>query len=901
MPRVSFYFIFFICFFATPHVPAQAESRPEAEQSKQQDAAENIQALISATEVAYQLRKNYGISGSVSLSKTLWQILNSYSNQQQAQNLWQSAINTVTNLPKEEAQSEPLTFDSRYHFGQILIHATHGMNSANWNNNLTGTRVTKASLKAFFDSFDDLTIYLQLEDVWQILLADIAKQETIQWDEVFLKSLNLFSQEPTEEKKALPKVPKKRTKNTQQKQKLDFSVFLRQWHNSDNKNELLAKLLAHNSVKSSTHRYFIHTMLQYLLEKKNQHFLAASLSWFSFSQQLYDHEPHYSTEQIKLIAAFLEIEDTWFLAHEAELLAVDMQLPAKIESNFHRLKAVFSQHEGDLNLNNDNEPHFSHLFELLLPSLDKYMHSPFRKEIMQNLEVCFNISEESLPLPQVPIEQDQFEGCLKEMFYAANDKAKSRELAGSLVKIDTQAALDRALKLPPWQNININYANNAKENCLQDSMQLVNPFEWSLAAESIIWFADRWPAYMQIYPHPNEMAEVIKNGQSLLDEPPCLEAQPDKILQDNFQQISQAWQNTKALSKKVVDEFMRNNLRVGSDIDLLGDMNSQSTYRVKDSKIAACDVQNACGVHLKLESSRALYALFPNHLLVADQLQMGSLKLCYDDVGWEKRRSAPTHLDNDNVANYYGHFSFSLKGYYDEKLVFERKITDKEEYLYLFAENSPIVQDTYCPLPIVGKKIPTKLKRGTFGLVPNRLTFLTASRVNETKIMQGNWQKGAEWINEILRDTALVVTENKLENLQAEVQQTYQLKAKQLQDTIYKSLLNRISTKSKAQQELYASFATMQRLTKKLYANIYLLKMNQLLNNDAIFGMFFGINRIFDAKTVQEFYENQNNISLLFSAIDKNIEKNSIRWNEWHNNLSKPYIANIIYRLSLIY
>ena len=898
MPKFALILLYSVAFLLSSSALSQDNAKEiESTDTVETEPLNTFENLIPVDKVVYQLRKNYGVSGSVLLTKTLWQILSSYSNQKQAQNVWQTAINNITSIDTG-GNELTLSLDSRYTFGQILSQFTHGMNLVDWNTNRNELKVSKSQLNDFFTENDDLSIYLNLNHVWRILLLDIAKQENIQWDQVFLKSLDLFADEQMIiDKKNSNKDSVKKNEKAEKQEINSFFMYINQWQTSKDKNALLANMFESFRLDDSYGYYFHQTIIQFLIEKHKQHYLSASLSWFAISQQLYLYKTQFQKEDVENIKTFVENQDTWFLSHESDLLAANTKLPELVEKNFHGLKA-FLVNKTEVN---DFELELITIYHLLIPNFSKYIASPYRREIMQNLEVCFNISDEYAPFPQLPIEKEQFYGCINDMFDAANNRSTSQELAYPLVKVDTQAALDRALKLPPWQNINVTYATIAKDSCLSDNMRIPNPFEWSMAAESLLWFSDRWPAFMKLYPQGNNVNKVIAGGQQIVAKLNCLEETPKKILNEGFQQISQSWQNSKAMIDKVVDEFAQENLRKGSDIDLLGTIETQSNYRVEDMKIEACNIQNACGVHLELESSRALFGLFPKHLVVADQLKMGSLKLCYDNVGWEQRRPASTHLDNDNVSNYFGHFSFSLKGFYDDEKVFERKIIDKEEYLYLFAENSEDVLNTYCPLEIVGKKISTKLERGTFGLVPNRLTFLTASRVKESDIMSGNWLKGNEWNDKILTDAANSIYENKLTGLNSDVQQVYQAKAKLLQDVIYKTLLNKFDASSQVQTELYNEFATMQRSVKQLYATNYLLQMNQLMSNDKVHGLFFGEDRIFDAKIIEEYYTNQNNINVLIKAMDENLNKNKILWNELSNNLSYSYVSNIIYRLKSIY
>ena len=843
--------------------------------------------LISVNQVVLQLRKTYGVDGSVLLSKTLWQILISYSNQQQAQNVWQTAISHVTGLNTIDSNMSLSVVNSQYSSGQVLARYTNGMTTEKWNKNRGIFKITKKNIYDFFKLADDLSIYLQLNEVWEVLLIDIAKQEDIQWNDVFLNSLNLFDEDNEARQEDLPT-----------KQNIDANGFfaaIGSWQDSENKKIALADLVQYVESQDQSGVFYYQAIIRFILNKSKQHYMATSQSWFAVAEQLYLRKAHLEQVELQAVNQFIEENDTWFLSKEQQLLAIDEKLPQWVESSIHQLKTYYATESVVTDIDGQIT-----VYQMIEAHVKKYMATPFRQKIHNDLEVCLNISEEFAPYPQQPIDDKQFKGCINDMVIAATQEASVRELSGSLTKIDTEQALDRALRLPSWQIINILYANVAQDDCLDDSHQLVNPFEWTLAAESLLWFVDRWPAYMHSYPQNSQISKIIRQGEHLIESHPCLEKPEWEILDAHFTQIVQSWENVKNQIKQLVTEFRQDNLTNGSDIDLLENAEKQSNYRVEDVTIMACDPQQSCGVHVELESSRALFGLFPNHLLVADQLKLGSLKLCYDNVGWENIRSAPTHLKNDSVANYFGNFSFSLKGFYDEELIFERKLTDKQEYLYLFAENSEKVLETSCPLSIVGDKISTQLKGGTYGLVPNRLTFLTASRANESKILQSNWSAGEEWRDKITTPEALLVSSNELLEMSADIQQAYQLKAADLQNLIYQAMLNRVPVPTAIQQQLTDGFANMQRSTELFTALNYFLQMDALMVNDALHGILFGGNKIPDTVTIDQFYQNQININLLISSVDENLNANKEKWNASAKTLSNSHINNILFRLKSI-
>jgi len=869
----------------TVSVLAQDNNLSNTENVTDKVIKNEFEHLISPKTIVYQLRKNYGIKGSVLLSKTLWQILSSYSNQQQAQNIWKTSINNVTDIRKNSFS--PLV-NFQFTSAQILSKYTHGMNLEKWHKNRFVIDVTRNNISDFLNLNDDLTIYMQLNNVWEIILIDIIKQEGIIWNDVFMDSINLFAHaEQLEKDEPILTNPT----NLQ----IVFFKMLIIWEESDSIDIALADLMVFLENSNQVNNQLYRSIIRFGLNKHYQHYLATSLNWLEVAYRLkffYNNHENIEKDELQIIVNYIEQNDAWFLSKESQLLIVDESLPVIIESSIHNLKAHYRNENNDLQSNN-----LAISTQLIEPMLNKYMAIHFRQRIQQNLEICLNISEEFSPYPQLPIDAKQFSGCIQDMAKSATVEAKIPELSGSLTKVDTKEALDRALKLPAWQNINFLYAKIARNDCLNDSKQLANPLEWSLAAESILWFADRWPAYVMKYPQNNYFNKVIATGENLSHGFDCLDKSESEILLNNFVQINQAWEDVKTQIKLVTNEFNQLNLTSGSDIDLLSNFETKSTYKVEDYKITACDAQKSCGVHVAVDSSRAIFGLFPNHLLIADQLKQGHLKLCYDNVGWENRRSASTHLDNDSVANYFANFSFNIKGFYDDTLIFERKVTSKQEYHYLFAENNDEVLSTYCPLSIVGSNISTKLERGTFGLVPNRLTFLTASRVDESKILTSNWSAGEEWRDKISGQDTDVISENNLLERTTDIQLAYRQKATKLQDLIYQAILNRIYLPSEQQKLLSESFKNMDRMTKLFSQLLYALHAEDFMANDKLHGIIFGAEKIPDILTVNEYYRNQFNINQLITSIDENMNNNQNNWNTFTSYWSNTYINNILYRL----
>jgi hypothetical protein len=116
---------------------------------------------------------------------------------------------------------------------------------------------------------------------------------------------------------------------------------------------------------------------------------------------------------------------------------------------------------------------------------------------------------------------------------------------------------------------------------------------------------------------------------------------------------------------------------------------------------------------------------------------------------WVERRSELVRADDENVANYFGHLGFDLVGRFIQNKqisdIFGFRFTSPKEHHYLFAQTSEEVLNDSCPVEWVGSKVVTPLRVNRGGIVPNRLTYLAASRALPSRLLQNNWDQGAEW------------------------------------------------------------------------------------------------------------------------------------------------------------
>jgi hypothetical protein len=196
-------------------------------------------------------------------------------------------------------------------------------------------------------------------------------------------------------------------------------------------------------------------------------------------------------------------------------------------------------------------------------------------------------------------------------------------------------------------------------------------------------------------------------------------------------------------------EFRTQRLKRGADVELEKGASQQTTFRPDDLVIAPCDTREVCEMSGNLSATRALIGLFPDEYLLAEQTGMGRIEICYRNMEWVDRRSELVRADDENVANYYGHLGFDLVGRYVENEqvsdIFGFRFTAPDEQHYLFAKSSEEVLGDSCPVEWVGSRIITPLREERGGIVPNRLTYLAAARKLPSRLLQSNWDRGAEW------------------------------------------------------------------------------------------------------------------------------------------------------------
>jgi hypothetical protein len=396
---------------------------------------------------------------------------------------------------------------------------------------------------------------------------------------------------------------------------------------------------------------------------------------------------------------------------------------------------------------------------LMVPDLDYYFDLPVRDTIAGSLEACIGSMANRDPEGRPAMTRELFDDCQGKLVSLADEESRSPSLSGDPEGPFAPAQLRREVSVTAVQRINygIGYLHQRYSTaCAPLAESLPNPLEWSTLATLLAWFAEQSPVFFQT---PENEARLLRMRAIGLDLLKTLSGQVDcfsgsgasvndpvsRVLADYRVALQDLGQGL----NQSIDEFRRQTLAPGADIELELDAGQETTYRPDDLVIGPCDAAQVCEMSGELSATRALLGLFPEPYLVADQSGMGEVQLCYQNLEWVDRRAEPVRPGDTNVANYFGRFAFDLKGRFrsDQQPVdvFGFRFTSPDEYLYLFAAASDEVLADGCPTEWLGSRIVTPLQHPRGGVVPNRLTYLAAARMLPSRLLALNWDQGAEW------------------------------------------------------------------------------------------------------------------------------------------------------------
>lgn len=506
---------------------------------------------------------------------------------------------------------------------------------------------------------------------------------------------------------------------------------------------------------------------------------------------------------------------------------------------------------------------------LLIPDMAYYFDTPVRSRIARETDSCIRMAAQTDENGALAMTRRQFDSCMETLLRLADRESRLAELSGDMNGPFTNETLRRETSVAPWQRIN--YAigfieEHFSTQCLPPANVLPNPLEWAVLANTMSWFAERSPELFETRENENRLARMRTIGeeiiQAMVEQSECLAASGTGINDLVSRMMTEYEVALRALNfgvRQAEVDFRTEKLKPGADIALDKDASQKTSFRPDSLVITPCDTRNVCEMTGNLSATRALIGLFPNEYLISDQTRMGRIEICYRNMEWVDRRSELVRADDENVANYFGHLGFDLVGRYVENDqvtdVFGYRFTSPEEHHYLFAQASEEVLNDSCPVEWVGSRTVTPLREDRGGVVPDRLTYLAAARKLPSRLLQNNWDRGAEWRDWFVTGIGVsplelsAATEIK-PRLNQHLQSLYQGE----QTEIYQRILLPNARNSKGEDaSLYTEMSEVSIAKAILRMQMMLFYPESLINNDAIRRAIAGDAGLLEQRTLRRF------------------------------------------------
>jgi len=511
---------------------------------------------------------------------------------------------------------------------------------------------------------------------------------------------------------------------------------------------------------------------------------------------------------------------------------------------------------------------------LLIPDMGYYFNTPVRAPVVEEINVCTSIAASRNDDGYPAISRSQFDACIENLLRLADQETRMSELSGNFNGPFTNESLKRELRATPEQRTNygIGYLHNRySTDCPPPENALPNPLEWAVLATTMAWFAEHFPEFFITPENESRLASMRSIGEQLIlglaEQASCFAgADIHDPVYRSMVDYETALRALNAGTIKAEADFRTERLRPGADIALDLDAGQSTGYRPDNLAIEPCNLQRVCEMSASLTTTRALTGLFPEEYLLAEQSGMGKIEICYRNMEWVGRRSELVRPDDENVANYFGHLGFDLVGRYTENDrtsdLFGFRFTSPEEYHYLFAQASGEVLQDSCPMEWVGTRVITPLREDRGGIVPNRLTYLAASRALPSRLLQGNWENGAEWRDWFVTGIGVTSIEfASLPDINSRLNQHLQSLYQAEQAQIYSRMLLPNARNSKGDDvSLFEEMSRVSVTKASLHMQMMLFYPESMFNSDSIRKAVAGDEGLLNRRSLRRFRE--DNVAL---------------------------------------
>ena len=534
---------------------------------------------------------------------------------------------------------------------------------------------------------------------------------------------------------------------------------------------------------------------------------------------------------------------------------------------------------------------------LLIPDMDYYFSQPVRREIAEEINICISSAASRDEAGRSTLRRDQFDRCFNSLAGMASTLVNSSELAGDPDGPFGMEQLRRELMLMPWQRINyvLGYLlETYPTGCEAPDEELPNPLEWSSLVTVLTWFARQSPVYFQASENAALVAGLRQQGRDMLNalvrQVDCITGAGPGINDPVVRGLTDYQEALDSMVSSVREAelaFREERLKPGADIVLDGDARQLTAYRTEGLSIGPCDERYICEMAAELEASRELVSLFPNAYLVADQVGMGTVGICYDNVQWIERRSEPVRKDDPHVANYFGRFSFDLFGTFTEgeeaETVFGFNFVSPDEYHYLFGASGEEVLNDRCPTEWVGTRIMTPLGGDRpIRVVPDRLTYLTSARTLPSQLIDNNWDRNQRWRDAFVSGQGVKSLEQAADSaIEGRVSQFLQGLSKARQNAVYNELLRPPPRTWRGESEsLYGQLRDLSTHKALVQTHINLFYPLFMVDSDGIRGSLEGSEALLDVAMIRRFRRENVAVSSINTTGNARLEKMHSHWKD---------------------
>ena len=392
-----------------------------------------------------------------------------------------------------------------------------------------------------------------------------------------------------------------------------------------------------------------------------------------------------------------------------------------------------------------------------------YLDQPIRGEILSETGACLGATN-----PRV------ISACLAELNQSLASQFQSEELVGANGPYSSQFLL-RELDLISWQRAR--YIDGYTQWRLGQACQVpswFNTLEWALATawwhevvDADVVDGDQYQSTIRNEWLPR-VAEFKQDSQQWLECMSKSESNESDLITNLIGLQRELLDTLSTELQATMANFYREAVRLQSDIDLDQPLIREqgmapTTYRNTELKIMPCDPIRACGSRVALTPSRALLDLIPAGFWVADQMRMGEVSFCYDNVHWTDREMSIARANDSGVANYSGRLSLNLLAefvYTDgrRELIFDHHLDTKERANFFFGRADEAQLEIDCPYGLDGQPVQSALENERAGLVPERLTYFTSIPTPTSAYLSTHWEA---WQSTFLDEAGVTVHDAK--------------------------------------------------------------------------------------------------------------------------------------------